>query len=580
MRPFFHAFMLASLHLAIACGDDDATDGGADAGLDGGPSDAGMPDAGEPDAGPFMPTSYCPGSADCPDEGDGVLHVGAAAIDITPVVDDTAEVMTVDVNGNGEYEPSDGDEFRDVDGDGVFDGIWIAGYGNARSASGVSDPQWARAIVLRHNATTVALVSIDCVGFFWDDVVRVRERVADLDVDYVMVAATHSHEARDTMGQWGQNLESTGIDLDYMDRIYDSAAQAIRDALASAAPATAQYARTRLRDQEGGTTRYVSDSRDPYILDDEIRIVRFADVEMGTTIATLVNFASHPEYAGSDNTLLSSDWVNWLREGVESGLVGPDGEMVEGVGGVAVFYQGALGCQIGPNRLEAVAWDGTKLGSMDSLVTSETVGTQLAYFVLTALGDGGGSVTDDTAAVGFRNREVYLDVKNTMYHIAIGLGLFPTRMGYNFDPSRPISRANEPDLRTEVAVIDIGRMQIMAVPGELDPALFVGGYDGSYTPEGVLIVDTAQENAPNLAMAPAGPYLKDLARADAEYVALFGLANDEIGYFVLPWDYQLNSALPYLAEAPGDHYEETNSIGPDGWPDLDAALRALLAWTP
>ena len=36
------------------------------------------------------------------------------------------------------------------------------------------------------------------------------------------------------------------------------------------------------------------------------------------TIATLINYAGHPEYTGSDNTLLSSDYVNWLRDAVDA----------------------------------------------------------------------------------------------------------------------------------------------------------------------------------------------------------------------------------------------------------------------
>jgi hypothetical protein len=167
-----------------------------------------------------------------------------------------------------------------------------------------------------------------------------------------------------------------------------------------------------------------------------------------------------------------------------------------------------------------------------------------------------------------------------MLQIGASIGLFPTRALYNYDETRPISRFNEPDVKTEVAIIDIGRTQIIAVPGELDPALFLGGYDGSYTPEGEPIVDMTRENPPDLSMAPPGPYLRDLARPDAEHVTIFGLANDEIGYFVLPFDYELAAGLPYIAQPAGDHYEETNSVSPHAWPDLAETLERLLAWTP
>jgi hypothetical protein len=568
--------------LLVGCGDDGETvdaavDSGVDAAMDAAAdaaTDTSMPLV------PVEPNGYCPGGEGCEAGGDGTLLVGAAALDVTPSLEGV-DVMTVDVNGNGMYEPSDGDEYMDVDGDGEFGGVWIAGFGNARPAAGVSDPQWARAIALQSGDVTLVLVSIDCVGFFHDDVMRVRALAADVDADYIMVSATHSHEARDTMGRWGFNLDTTGIDEDYMDLVREGAAEAARRAVADLRPANVQYATTRLRDQPGGTYRYVSDSRDPVILDDEIRIMRYVEAGSDTTIATLINFGSHPEYAGPNNTQLSSDFAHWLREGVESGVAGPDGEMVPGAGGIAVFYQGAVGSQIGPNDLEAEGWDGTYYGDEDSLELAQVIGEQLAYFVLDALRPDAGSVTEESADLGYRNFIFRLEVTNFQYHVAFLAGLFATRMGYDYDPDGIPGRLDPPPkLETEIAVIDVGRAQIVTIPGELDPALFLGGYDGSYTPEGVMLVDESKENPPDLTMAPPPPYLRDLAREDADYVYLFGLANDEIGYLIPSYDFELAMTLPWIAEAPGDHYEETNSPAERAWPTIEHYAQELLAWTP
>jgi hypothetical protein len=243
-----------------------------------------------------------------------------------------------------------------------------------------------------------------------------------------------------------------------------------------------------------------------------------------------------------------------------------------------VFVNGALGSQVGPGRVRLQTWAGEDVPRYTQLA-AETVGTQVAYFVLRALGEGGGSVTDETAAIGFRRFRFFVKVQNTAYHIALAQNLF-TREIYNYDPSRPIRPGrNEPDVLTEIAVIDVGRAQMITVPGELDPALFVGGYDGSYTPDGVPVVDETRENPPELALAPASPYLRDLAREDAEQVWLLGLTNDFLGYFLPEFDYELGG-LPYLTEAPGSHYEETNSVGPLGWPRIESKIRELLAWRP
>ena len=48
---------------------------------------------------------------------------------------------------------------------------------------------------------------------------------------------------------------------------------------------------------------------------------------------------------------------------------------------------------------------------------------------------------------------------------------------------------------------------------------------------------------------------------------IVGLSNDELGYIVPPSDFLLNEDLPYLERTQDkrgeDHYEETNSTGPE-----------------
>jgi hypothetical protein len=79
-----------------------------------------------------------------------------------------------------------------------------------------------------------------------------------------------------------------------------------------------------------------------------------------------------------------------------------------------------------------------------------------------------------------------------------------------------------------------------------------------FTDEVELIKDD-NPNPPNLATAPEGPYLKE--RMGSPYTWLIGLGNDELGYILPPYDFELGFPA-YLGQAEGDHYEETNSIGP------------------
>ncbi len=557
-----------------------ACDGGTTA-PDAGGADAGPADGGADAGPPFEPDLYCPGSPGCASGSGGTLEVGAAAVTITPTIDETTDIQTVDVDGDGEFEPRDGDMYEDRDGRRGYQGVWIAGFGNARGARGVHDEQWVRAVAMRNGETTIVMAALDVIGWFKTEMDDVREMVADLDVDHVAFTATHCHECRDVVGLWGPTQDISGLDPEYNAFVRERAAEAIRQAVAALRPANVQYATLDLRDVPGGVRRYIFDIRDPIVIDPRIRVMRFLEAGSDTTIATLVNLGSHPEYLDDRNTLLSSDYPHWLRDGIENGVDGPDGEWVEGLGGIAVFYQGALGSQIGPANAEVQTWGGEAIDQRtDPMAFTAAMGSQVAYHVLGALADGGGSTTDETAALGLRTRTFFVDVQNTGFHIAISQGLFD-REGENWDPTRPIIPGeNEPDLLTEVTVIDVGRVQMISAPGELDPVLFLGGYDGTYTPPGVPIVDPENENPPDLSMAPSGPYLRDLARSDAEHVWLLGLTNDFLGYLIPEFDYVLDETTPYLAEAPGDHYEETNSVGIDGWPRIRSQLEALLAWRP
>lgn len=523
----------------------------------------------------FSPPSYCPGQKNCLAEGDNIFKAGAGKASITA---SPGEKLSLDVNGNAEYDPLDGDEFDDENQNGRFDGAWIAGFGNGRAASGVRDEQWARAIALTKNETTIVLVSLDVVGYFYDEVELVRESVADLNIDYVSISATHTHEARDTIGIWGLTEDDSGLDPSYMEYVREQIEVAIRAAVEGQRQASLRYTSLRTRDLPGGMIQYQSDSRDPQIIDDELRAIHFLDTQ-NISIATLINWGSHPEYLGDENSEFSSDFPHWLRRGIERGVTGPDGANQTGIGGIAVYFTGALGSQIGPGQAKLKTFSGDAVAKY-SPEAAQVLGSQLAYYLLQNFSDETKTTSEDSAQLGFAREEFFIDIQNRAYHTALLKKLFD-RKGYNWDDELTlIPGKNEPDVKTEIAIIDIGKAQIISVPGELDPALFIGGYDGSHTPKDTPIVDTSTrvKNPPDLSQAPEGPYLRDLARSDAEYVMLFGLSNDMLGYFVPEFDYELHPYNPYFDEAEGDHYEETNSVGIDGWPVIKKKLTALLNW--
>jgi hypothetical protein len=568
--------LVLALTVALACGDDDVmVDSGlADAGVDSGLEDSGLAeDAGPP---PFAPDLLCPGRPGCDEAGDDALYVGAARVDITPDFGPTRDVLVTDTNGDAIWDPFDGDTFEDRNDNGLFDPIFIGGFGSPRPAAGIADPQWARAIVLRQNGTTIALVSLDTFSVFLDDTDAIRARVdAALGVDYVATCATHTHQGADTLGIYGLDESSSGVDPEYLERVRDGAARAVEMALAGLERARIEYASFDFRDQPGGTYRYVSDARHPRIIDDHAQILRFEAVDDDATLATWVNFGAHAEYWGDRNSLLSSDFPHHLREGIESGVVGPEGE-VPGIGGIAAFCQGAIGAQIGPGEIRPQTWQGVELPRKGE-ETKRVVGEQFAYFVLRALEEG---EIEETADLGVRTTRFFVDVQNRGFHVAILNDLF-LRESFNWEEDRVlVPGVNEPDIRTEIALVDIGRMRILYMPGEVDPALFVGGYDGSFRPDDVPFIDEGVANSPDVSRAPAGPYLREEVGGGFDHVALVSLGNDQLGYILPDFDYVLDPSNPYIDEAEGEHYEETVSVGVDGWSRLHEQLQRLLAYEP
>ena len=83
-----------------------------------------------------------------------------------------------------------------------------------------------------------------------------------VDVDHIMISATHNHEAPDTLGQWGQMVGKRGVDEAWLDDLKDQVVQSISEAIADLTPvtmatATADLSQSFLRRARGtsSTTR-------------------------------------------------------------------------------------------------------------------------------------------------------------------------------------------------------------------------------------------------------------------------------------------------------------------------------------
>jgi hypothetical protein len=195
-------------------------------------------------------------------------------------------------------------------------------------------------------------------------------------------------------------------------------------------------------------------------------------------------------------------------------------------------------------------------------------------FALDALANG--AVVEDTMELGFTYEPVRTHIENRGYHLFLLFGVIEREV-FNYTPGVPIMAPDYPEVSTEAMHLRLGRAEVITAPGELFPELWLGGYDGSYAGPWPLITP-GEENPPDLTMAPPPPYLRDLMTAD--YRMMWGLTGDMLGYIMPEFEFLLHPQTPYLKEAAGEHYEETNSIGPNADPEIVGTMRNLLLWKP
>lgn len=468
----------------------------------------------------------------------GLLTAGFAAVSISPDVPD----RWVDADGDGRRGADE--DFEDLNGNGQFDAVWLAGFHDGRPASGVHDDLWARAMVLGDGHTRVALVVLDSIGLMNDQVIDIRKRLPNrIDVDYVIVSSTHTHNAPDVQGLWGPRPLVSGIDAAYTERLTAGAAEAVMNAVAAERPARLRFAKV-----AGPPTALVTDSRKPFVLDPDLRLLHAVDTESGQTLGTLVAWANHPETAWLQNVEVSSDFPHYVRRGIEGGVW--DGErLVEpGLGGTAVYVNGAIGGLMTtlPEFPVRDPVSGREFVE-PSFEKVRAQGNAIALLALAALrADGVRSLSEGGISLRAKSFEIPLD--NRLLMLAAAIGLVPRGM---------VSLGN---VRTEVAAFRVGPASFLTVPGEIYPELVNGGIE---VPPGADFPNAAKEEPPLREQMPG------------EFKFVFGLANDAVGYIIpkVEWD----DSAPWIYGAEEETYGEIVSLGPETAPTIHREASAVIA---
>lgn len=443
------------------------------------------------------------------------------------------------------------------------DPIYLAGFGNDRHATGVHDPLWARGVVLESGGTKIAMVVLDLVGYFNNEVETIRALVADPSFANIVVSSTHNHNGPDVMGLWGPDQVSSGVDLAYLDFVNQTVADCIVEANANLHPAEIRFAT--------GDTVGASLAPEPDLVADGeilrhlcvggvfegdecvggIEVMgddgpirnpttpsfQLRDRDTGEMLATLVNYASHPESLGSGNTLLTSDFPHYMRLALE-----------ERFGGTAIYMSGDLGVLQGPLDV-FLADENGEMVERRTFVFAERMGEILAERAGDALADEDDWDATPEIAVAQSGR-FDVAVTNPYFDLLGVLGIFGRRP---FDRPAP----GQGSIETEMQALRIGPASFAVTPNEVDPQI-------------------------------ANLYRDQMVGAEHRFV--IGLGNDEVGYQMPEEKYnpgcflcfQVNIGGPDDGTCPGEEWNDCgtvfqNNIGPETDPLFQGVMNDLLA---
>jgi hypothetical protein len=341
----------------------------------------------------------------------------------------------------------------------------------------------ARALVFRKGENSVAVMGLDLLGFPSVLADRVRAKVPRIPAQNILIGSTHTHSAPDCYAFPDLTGGHTG-DLNYMNFVCDRAAEAINEAIDRLQPASIRIATGEAR----GKIAYNYYAPDLY---DRRMCVIQAIGSQGKTIATLVNYAIHPEVLGNEAGILSPD------------LIGPLCEKLEAqTGGMAIFMNGAQGGMItADNRILEKPRD-RLLGYWEDARTWDEclrIGQLMADEALRIVKDAP-SQSDPTLFCDWLRVRFPVESK-MMWAIILGS---PLKYPHNDDHS----------IETRINLVNLGNSQILTIPGEALPNI--------------------------------GFYLK--RKMHGKHHLLFGLTNDAFGYILTKVDFNSFPRYNYVSQ--------------------------------
>jgi hypothetical protein len=200
-----------------------------------------------------------------------------------------------------------------------------------------------RALVLADADTKVAIVSADFLGFPSVLADKARAHVKGIPAENILIGATHTHSGPDCYG-FPDGNGGTAADLKYLDSVCARMADAINEADAKLQPVALKIA----TGEAQGKIAYNYYAERLY--DPRCHVIQAVGKD-GKPLATLVNYAIHPEVLGSRQGICSPDLIGPLYD-----------RLHERGAGVGIFMNSAQGGMVTadnrrPEGKESRSWE-------------------------------------------------------------------------------------------------------------------------------------------------------------------------------------------------------------------------------
>ncbi len=358
------------------------------------------------------------------------------------------------------------------------------GMGTPEMPTGFQGKLTVRAFILEKGQTRVAIVSVDNIGWpaYLGD--RSRALIKGIAPENILIAATHAHSCPDAYG-FADEKGNTGADLKYLDNCVKQIADAVNEAVSKLEPATLKTA------VEKAAERMAYNYYAPALYDRRMGVIQAiatSGKNAGKPIATLVNYATHPEILGTGRKLISPDLCGPLYDRIEST-----------VGGMAIFMNSAQGGMVtADTRIDPKVNGGKENNDWNECIR---IGNLMADEALRIIGK---AKVQENPTLYCASKTITFPVDNKVM-----------RQVFKYSPLVPeaLKKGDFSSISTRLNLLDIGEAQVLTIPGEALPNI--------------------------------GFYLK--RKMNTTQPMLFGLTNDAFGYILTKEDFSGFDRYEYVS---------------------------------